>query len=153
MYLSRIQMDRRDWGVRQCLQDCRDMHRSLMKLFSGSRQEAGVLYRFSPKTMQAYLLSAQKPQPERIPSGMRISNVADTASLENGFCNGACYNFDILGSPCKKVEPANGGNSRRRFLHTPAERLEWLRRKGWQNGFEIQQAQEEVQPALYGSLE
>ena len=150
MYLSRIQLDRRNPGIRQCMRDCQDMHRSLMGLFNSSRKEAGVLYRVFPKTMQVYLLSEKEPQAKQNMSGIEISGIQNIASLENYFHAGASYNFDILTSPCKKVEPDGGGNSRRRFLDTTAERLEWLRRKGWQSGFEVLEAQEELQQAFYG---
>ncbi|MFU0833391.1 MAG: hypothetical protein ACFWUC_10725 [Oscillospiraceae bacterium] len=150
MYLSRIQLDRRDPGVRQCLRNCEDMHRSLMRLFHGSRQEAGVLYRVSNETMKVYLLSEQKPQAENAVSGMFVSGIKDTSTLENNFRIGTCYDFDILVSPSKKVSMAGCKNSRRRLLRTAQERLDWMTRKSRQSGFEIQFMQEEIQPTLYG---
>ena len=83
MYLSRIQLDRRNPGIRQCMRDCQDMHRSLMGLFNSSRKEAGVLYRVFPKTMQVYLLSEKEPQAKQNMSGIEISGIQNIACLEN----------------------------------------------------------------------
>lgn len=141
MYLSRIKLDRNDPGVRQCLRNCQDMHRSIMKMFNTDRKSAGVLFRLSLENMTIYMLSCVEPK-QCVP-GMTITGTKDITDFERCISSDDVFDFDILLSPSKKVKEQDVKNSRRRFLRTAEERVQWMERKAEQNGFSIINCQEQ----------
>lgn len=155
MYLSKISLDMRAASVRQSLQDCGDMHRNIQKLFSASREAAGVLYRvYSDKTgCFVYVQSEQSPveSEETLRNGMRITASRDICAFENSFHAGRQFCFNLLTMPCKKVSDGTSKNSRRRILRMPEEHMEWLMKKGADNGFLILSAEETDGEVLHSS--
>lgn len=127
MYLSKISLDLCAVSVRQSLRDCGDMHRNIQKLFSASREDAGVLYRvYSDKTGNfVYVQSEQAPveTEETCRNGMRITASRDVSALESSFIAGRQFGFNLLTMPCKKVSDGVSKNSRRRSLRMPDERM------------------------------
>ncbi|MGN1410362.1 MAG: type I-E CRISPR-associated protein Cas6/Cse3/CasE [Eubacteriales bacterium] len=155
MYLSKISLDQRSASVRQSLYDCVDMHRNIQKLFSESRKEAGVLYRvYSDKTgCFIYVQSEQAPvESEEVRrNGMKITASRDIGEIENSFIPGRQFGFNLLTMPCKKVSDGVSKNSRRRILRAYDERMEWLMKKGSDNGFLILNAEETEGEVLHSS--
>lgn len=141
MYLSKFHLDIRNVMMRKCLADCQIMHRSVQRLFHCSREESGTLYRIDTQRLNIYIWSKIAPDITDIPEGMELLGVKNLQGMEDALQPGRCFRFDILAAPTKKV-PRRGGNSQRRFLRTPAERMDWLRRKGEQYGFAILCVQE-----------
>lgn len=152
MYLSRIVLDLRHPSVRQALRDCNDMHRNLMQGFpsvqveSLARDSANVLYRLVERREEVSLLVTSEAIPCRdalAARGYRLSadSPKDLSALEQVFTEGMVLRFELVTSPCKKLA-GNQKNSRRVYLQTPEERMQWLMRKAEQNGFEILEASE-----------
>lgn len=152
MYLSKIILDVRHPSARQALRDVNDMHRNLMAGFDipaaqgAPRAENHVLYRLFSNREQVYLLvsSAVRPDPRALSArGYHTEDamIRDVSALEGVLVNGKRLRFELLASPCKKVD-AGGKNSRREFLKTPEERMAWLCRKGEQGGFQVLVADE-----------
>lgn len=152
MYLSRIALDLRNPSVRQALRDCNDMHRNLMQGFGAfqadeaARRRACVLYRLVERRDEISLLVSSAVAPERQALAARGFVMAsdspkDVSGLEQAFEAGRLLRFELLASPCKKVS-GTGKNSRRAFLRTEPERMEWLRKKAEQGGFEVIEVRE-----------
>ena len=155
MYLSKISLDLRSASVRQALYDCADMHRNIQKLFSDSRKEAGVLYRvYSDKSGSSiYVQSEQAPvESEEVRrNGMKITASREVSAIENSFIQGRQFGFNLLTMPCKKVSDGFSKNSRRRILRLSEERMDWLIKKGRDNGFLILNAEETEGEILHSS--
>ena len=152
MYLSKIILDIRHPSVRQALRDVNDMHRNLMAGFEGqsargtARADQQVIFRLFSRRDQIYLLvsSQERPNADKLAArGFRTEPalIRDISPLKGVFKKDACFRFEVLASPCKKVG-GESKNSRRVFLDTPEERLEWFRRKAEQGGFEVLYANE-----------
>lgn len=158
MNLSCLQLEIRSPAVRQCLSDCQDMHRTLMKAFpqadeGHSREVSGVLYRVMQKELDTmvYVLSKTAPDWQAIAGqGFVTLGVKDVSSLPRTFSNGKRYAFDALLCPTKKV-PNPRGNSRRLFLSSSEERRLWLERKAGQSGFALEWFREEGQSRERGA--
>lgn len=153
MYLSKISLDLRTASARQSLHDCGDMHRNVQKLFSTSREDAGVLYRvYSDKTgSYIYIQSKRAPAEteDSLNNGMRITAIRNISALESSFSKGRRLGFNLLTAPCKKISDGVSKNSRRRILRTPDERIQWLMKKGSDNGFVVLAAEETDGELLY----
>ncbi len=150
MILSKFGLDVRTPQGRRCIRDCQDMHRSIMRLFHCTRQEGSILYRVHSRKLMVYILSAWEPDLKDIPKGMKFIGQKDLTPWEDAIEKGQCYRFDILVSPYKKVAQEGSNNSRRRFLHTMEERMEWMVRKAGQCGFELIQIQENECRSIQG---
>lgn len=153
MYISKVILDRRAPSIWQCLSNCQDMHRNIMKMFESSRKEAGVLYRMYLKNSEAsvYVLSQIEPINAELPHGMKLIGTKEISSLINTFNKGECFAFDLLAAPSKKIDIENKKNSRRRALQTQEERLEWLNSKAASGGFIINSVQECGKERYYGT--
>jgi|GEM_PF-636065 len=151
MYLSKIKLNPRDPGVKQCLRNCEDLHRSLMRIFACSRKDAGVLFRLSSDRLQLYLLSKTAPKKEAMPSGMELIGVRDMSEFELRIQNGKVFSYNVIASPTKKVKTENNKNSQRRFLLSSDERRKWLDRQAKNNGFIIKSVQEKTQSSMFGA--
>ena len=146
MYLSKINLDIRHPSVRQALRDANDMHRNLMAGFDSARAKGHILFRVFSHRDQMYLLVASDEKPDIPTLATRgfhtgAALIRDVTPLKQAFIPGRCFRFELLASPCKKVE-GEGKNSRRFFLDTVEARADWLRRKGAQGGFQILQVDE-----------
>lgn len=145
MYLSKLEIDMRSPSARQALLDCQDMHRNLMRAFTCSRREAGVLYRLekSAKSVMLYVFSMQEPAWERLADqGYRCCGVKEISALRTRCVQGDILAFSLRACPTRKVF-TGGKNSRRVFLKTEEERLAWLRRQAEKGGFELLAVREE----------
>ena len=71
MILSKFHLDISSQAGRNCVRDCQNMHRSIMRLFHCARKDGNILYRFNPDKMDVYILSEQIPDLQDIPKGMR----------------------------------------------------------------------------------
>lgn len=147
MILSMGELDLSSPGIRQCLKNAHDMHRTVMKLFAqaetpAARQELGVLYRVqrTPRGIRLYILSKQAPQ--RACEGIALESKPVDAAVAS-LTTGRQLRFDLLALPSKKL-PRPDGNSRRVALATPQERLAWLQNMGEKHGFEVLWAREEA---------
>ncbi|SFA79078.1 type I-E CRISPR-associated protein Cas6/Cse3/CasE [Selenomonas ruminantium] len=143
MYLSKLHLDIRSPYTKKCLHDCQIMHRSIQRMFDSDRQSSGVLYRLNPQRLNVYVWSAKEPDKEEIPAGMQLIGCRDFTDIEQRIYEGQCYRFNLLAVPSKKVAKEGKKNSQRRFLYSLEEQVEWLQRKGEQNGFSILQVQQE----------
>lgn len=150
MYLSRLDLQLSSPAIRQALRNCQDMHRTLMKAFDCTREEAGLLYRVM-KTDQSIFIYAQSktlPQWERIEkSGYRCVKTQDISALPERFQDNAVLRFSLLAVPAKKVK-GEGKNSKRVLLRGTEERIDWLKRQGEKNGFILLEAHEAAKEQL-----
>ena len=150
MYLSRLDLQLSSPAVRQALRNCQDMHRTLMKAFDCTREEAGLLYRVM-KTDQSIFIYAQsmaRPQWEHIEkSGYRSVKTQDISALPDRFQENAVLRFSLLAVPAKKVK-GEGKNSKRVLLRGREERMPWLKRQGEKNGFVLLEAHEAAREQL-----
>ncbi len=144
MYLSRIDLNISSPAVRQALRNCQDMHRTLMKAFDGTREEAGMLYRIirTDEAIFIYVQSIVSPQWERIEkSGYRCTRMQDISAVLEKLKRDTVLRFFLLACPSKKVK-GEGKNSQRVLLRGAEERLEWLKREGEKHGFSLLEAHE-----------
>lgn len=142
MILSRFKLDIRNVYGRKCVEDCQIMHRSVMRLFHCQRQAGKVLYRFHSQKQVVYILSEKEPDLEDIPAGMHFERKKDMSAWEAQLEEGQSFRFNLLASPTKKVAMEGANNSRRRFLRSQQERVDWLNRKAEQAGFSLVQVHE-----------
>ena len=144
MYLSRIDLRVSSPAVRQTLHDCQDMHRTLMKAFDCTREEAGMLYRVirTDAAILIYVQSVACPQWDRIEnSGYQCTKMRDISSLLDHLRENTVLRFSLLACPAKKVK-GDGKNSKRVLLRGTEERLDWLKREGEKHGFALLEAHE-----------
>ena len=144
MYLSRIDLRISSPAVRQTLRDCQDMHRTLMKAFDCTREEAGMLYRVirTDAAIYLYVQSMACPQWDRIEkSGYQCTKMRDISGLSDQLRQNTVLRFSLLACPAKKVK-GDGKNSRRVLLRGTEERLDWLKREGEKHGFVLLEAHE-----------
>lgn len=142
MILSLLTLDLRSPSVRQSLQDCQDLHRSIMRAFDTGRSDAKVLYRLvrSEKNIQVYVQSIAEPQWERIESnGFHCERIKDISRLPESFRTEQALRFSLFACPSKKVA-GEGKNSKRVILRGEEAQLDWLKRQGEKNGFIILEA-------------
>ncbi len=144
MYLSRIELRISSPAVRQTLRNCQDMHRTLMKAFDCSREEAGMLYRVvrTDAAIFIYVQSTVCPQWDRIEkSGYLCTRMQDISALSDRLRLNTVLRFSLLACPSKKVK-GDSKNSRRVLLRGTEERLDWLKREGEKHGFILLEAHE-----------
>ncbi|MFI3169664.1 MAG: type I-E CRISPR-associated protein Cas6/Cse3/CasE [Faecalibacterium sp.] len=157
MYLTKIQPNMRHPGVRHCMTNCHDMHRTLMSGFSdvptqSARADIGLLYRIIPGTPTTIWLSSKvTPDPQNLENkGFIVLGTRCFSPLEQAFFAGQTLRFELLAVPSKKT-PTTGKNSRRSYLKTQEERTQWLIRKGEQNGFKLLHLAERQEEKIVGS--
>lgn len=155
MYLSKIEMEISDPGVRAALQDAQKMHRLVTGTVGTSRKESELLYRCRTQgtKVQLYLYSSVPVDPKRLLPCMEFVGQRDLTDWLNGMEEGQVLGFDLLTMPFHKVSDDNGRNSRRRVLRTLEERLTWLSGKAEQNGFSIVEAQESSEKKMMAAHE
>lgn len=152
MYLSCFTLDVADASVRQCLRDAHDMHRSIMSGFpfvqeEEARLKAQALYRLEGDgPSKLYVLSACRPDWSRLKPGFRpmAGSPKNLEAMTSALTAGSRLRFDLLAIPAKKTG-MEGRNSKRVFLGDVEERVQWLKRKAEQSGFELVWCREEGQ--------
>jgi CRISPR system Cascade subunit CasE len=153
IYLSRLAPDLRSREARRDLDDCMAMHRTLMSAFPDqlsdegrARAEAGVLYRLDSSGDRPYILvqSTAPPNWGKLPPKWLRADVPATVKQIGGVMAGIevgrRLRFKLVANPTRKIDTKTreGGtksNGRRVELRGESECLEWLARKGEQNGF------------------
>lgn len=143
IYLSKFQLDISAPGVRQCLANAQDMHRSLMKPFGDTRQEIGLLYRLvaSNSAFTLYVQTGELPDWSSLePYGFHCIGTKDISALTRLYAENAVLRFSLAAYPSKMVKDGSK-NSKRMPLHNDDERLEWLTRAGDKYGFSILSAE------------
>lgn len=153
MYLSKIVLDRRSPSVRQCLKNCQDMHRNVMKMFSSDRKEGNILYHCFVKGANTvlWLLSDEQPSSLLKNNGMKIAASREMTDVIESYKDGVLLSFELLAVPSKKLAGQNDEKGRRRFITLPEERMAWLGRKAAAGGFEIVSARENDRVKIYGN--
>ncbi len=148
MYLSKLALNLRHPGARQCLRNCQDMHRSLLSAFQDcgvgrTRAQVGMLYHLSQEASPTlWLSSLAKPNCKTLAQkGFSVAGIKDVSGLQQTLKAGTLLRFRLLAVPCKKVQ-GEGKNSKRRYLKQEEERSSWLARKAEQNGFYVHQSME-----------
>ena len=142
MILSLLLLDLGSPSVRQCFQNCQDLHRNIMKAFDAPRSEAKVLYRVirSERNIQIYVQSSAKPQWDRIePNGFKCVKEKDISQLPDSFRTDQVLHFSLFACPSKKVA-GDGKNSKRVILRGEENQIEWLKRQGEKTGFSLLEA-------------
>lgn len=157
MYLTHLELRIQNPGARQCLANCHDMHRSLMKGFpqyeaGSARANAKMMYRVIANDTggTVFMQSAEKPnlaQYERLSPDVRQTQ--DISALQDRLKNHTFWGFELLAIPCKK-EAREGRISHRVFLKTGEERLQWLERQAERRGFRIADAYEKSTELING---
>lgn len=144
MYFSKLMLDVRNPSARQALRNCQDMHRNLMQAFDEDRRESVFLYRLieTRDRLEIYALSGIEPRWDRIAKlGHRYVGMRDVSALREMYRENAVLHFELLTSPTIKHR-FDGKNSRRVFLRTESERLDWLERQANKGGFYLLEAHE-----------
>jgi len=149
MYLSKYRIDIRNPSVRVNLQNPQEMHRSIMSAFlelQGEEQRSAgkILYRlfYTDKETILFLSSVEKPNSETLAQrGLVLQGTIETERMKDLFQEGTYWNFDLLSMPSKKII-GEGKNSKRVYLTQSTERMNWLQKKGLQNGFTLISVQE-----------
>ena len=156
MYLTKFSLDPRHPSVRQCLRDCHDMHRTVMKAFPDSVDRLGgsVLFRLmTPKNESPilYLSSSLEPNASRLEeNGFRALAVREISALRQAFVSGSCWRFDLLVCPSKKIQIEGRRNSPRVCLYRPEEQDIWMQNKADQNGYRLLSYTANGQSRIYG---
>lgn len=159
VYLSRLVLNLRNWAARRDLADCCHMHRTVMAAFPSlprqrdARAELGALFRVDVSRASGATIvlvqSAVEPDWSHLPHGYLEPNPPSGASLSCKPLDGALaavedgdvLRFRLRANPSRKIDTKTGSDGRRRNgkrveLRGDDERLDWLRRKGQQGGFE-----------------
>jgi len=144
MYLTHLELDIKNPGARQCLANCHDMHRSLMKGFpqyesESPRETAKMLYRVisNNKGASVFMQSEEKPELSRyVLLSPEVRETQNIDALYEKMEIQKIWGFELLAVPTKK-QSREGKTSHRVFLKTEVERTEWLKRQSLSRGFKI----------------
>lgn len=144
MYLTKLELDLRNPGIRAALLDAQKLHRLVTGLFQCARKDAELLYRCRSRGIctDLYMYSACSIDPAKIVPGMRLVAQRDVTLWLESMENGDVFSFQLVTAPFRKVAEDGARNSRRRALRTREERLAWLQRKAEQGGFRLLSAEE-----------
>ena len=157
MYMTCAAIDRHHPSARQALVDCCDMHKNIMRLYSISGHNMArcvekILYRIVEQQNEVllYLTSNRLPDMQQA-SWVKPHTVrqCDLQPLVNRFASGQSFSFDLLTHPSKKMR-RTGANSRRVFLKTAQERVDWLKHQGEKGGFRVLGLQEDTPFDVHG---
>jgi CRISPR system Cascade subunit CasE len=138
LWLSLIELDQRHRVVRAALGDARARHRIVLAGFPGatSRQQAGVLYSYTPPTAdqppQLVVQSTTKPDWSHLPGqqSRSIPQVQDIARFWDQVSTAEPYLFRLTASPCRGVGGHGGNRIRgtRTPIPDPIAQVDWLAR-------------------------
>lgn len=137
MYLTKLELDLKNPGIRAALLDAQKLHRLVTGLFQSARKDAEILFRCRGRGIctDLYMYSASPVDPDRVLPGMRLAAQRDVTSWLESMEAGDVFSFQLVTAPYRKVAEDGARNSRRRALKTQEERLAWLQRKAEQGGF------------------
>lgn len=147
IFLSRVIINSVAPQRRKMLNDCYELHRSIMSAFpdekGNARQKFNVLFSMRTKenTTEIIVQSGIKPDWERSSLCPRYANERWECKEIGGIIEAAVkkrktFFFQLVASPTKKIA-SEGKNSKRVLLHKEEDQIDWLLRKGRQNGFEV----------------
>ena len=144
MYLTKIELDLTNPGIRAALRDTQKLHRLVTGLFQCTRKDAEMLFRCRARGIYTdlYMYSACPVEPARVLPGMRLLAQRDVTPWLDAMEAGDVFSFQLVTAPFRKAAEDGARNSRRRALRTQEERLAWLQRKGDQGGFLLLSAEE-----------
>lgn len=157
MYLSHIAFDIQNSWTRQSLKDCHDMHRTIMQAFpdtnTSPRSRHHVLYRLHLKSESptAFVQSEVEPSWDALSQkGVTLLQSRNTNRVISCLIENKQLGFHLLACPTKKVSRENK-LSARIYLNKPEDRMEWMKRKSEENGFELINCWEQEEITVYGS--
>jgi len=147
IFLSRVVINSVVPQRRKMLYDCYELHRSIMSAFPDEKGDArrnfDVLFSIQIKENIAELIvqSSIKPDWEQSSLNPRFTDETFRCKEIGGIIEEALkkqkfFLFQLTASPTKKIY-SEGKNSKRILLTKEEEQIDWLTRKGQQNGFEI----------------
>lgn len=145
MFLSKIELNLKNFAVRNGLRNAQDMHRNVQKYFDKERKDLNILYQFCDTgNIPAVYVQSDVPPKETedtIRNGMRIVYCRDMAESMKKLRNGQYCRFNLVATPTK-TDP----DPERKYKNPPRHRLykdedlaAWINRKAEAGGFEIVQ--------------
>jgi CRISPR system Cascade subunit CasE len=154
MYLSRLTLNPRSGYARRDLADVYQLHRTIMSAFAptaagAARSSLGVLFRVEPEAPLPVVLVQSQQEPRwELPQGYLAPGTnaqsKPIAELLDAIAAGRTYRFRLLANPTRKIARFHETSARMRQgsrvdLRRDADRLEWIKRKGNQHGFQLAQ--------------
>lgn len=144
MYLSKFLLDPASRQVQSEIANRYELHRTLTAQFpQNSRASIGLLYRIELPVQQTYqpismLVQTQiKPDWKVIVQSGLLIEPPLVKSFDPVFGDGKIFFFRLLGNPTvRRKQP--GGKSKRVGLYTDDEQMDWINRKAFLGGFDIQ---------------
>lgn len=159
MYLSLLTLEARSAEVQRDLRDPQALHRTVMRAFPdvldpevGARAHLGVLHRleFERRTgrLLLYVQSEVAPDWRILPAGYLApggDRVKPVASTYQALQPGRILRFRLRANPTRKIDTKSGPNGEKRNgrrvpINGEKAQIDWLVRKGEENGFELLQA-------------
>ena len=143
MFLTKAEIDLASRIGAECIRDMQRLHSIVTGLCNGTQYDNHVVYRSHVETNKIIVYFYSDCGAVKTVPGVIITGERDVSSWVDHFVNLQTYQFDIYAIPSKKVKVEGKKNSSRRLLMNLGERLDWLKRKAEQNGFEIIGVQEQ----------
>ncbi len=139
MYLTKLEFDLSNAGVRSALRDSQKMHTLVTGCFGVRRKDADILFcsRVRGAVLDLYVYSDRPVISERLMKGMNLAAQKDVTMWLDSMKDGQIFGFRLSTMPFRKVAEPGVRNSRRRALRTQEERLAWLKGKAEKGGFDI----------------
>ena len=153
MYLSHLTFNPRSRDVRRDLADIYQLHRTIMSAFAPSSNETarkalGVLFRVEPDPtpMPIVLVQSHEEPYWELPQGYLAPGTEaqskPISQLLDSISEGRRYRFRLVANPTRKVARFDENQVRMRQgtridLRRDEDRLEWIKRKGSQHGFQL----------------
>ena len=120
MYLAKYELDMKEPQARRAVSDKQNLHSLVQTMFNTDRKTSDVLYRLNGR----FLYMSSNKEPANI-EGLRFINGRSVEEVDG------VRGFSIVTIPRKGVD------RKKLSLKTEEQRIEWLRRQGRKNGFEI----------------
>lgn len=146
MFLIKLKLKLDNSSAKWCIMNCQKMHQHLMDLFSMSRKEAGVLYRFDIKNHVLYVLSSVWPQIHET-SMFKVLGLKPVDDIISSFVVNSCFSFNLLTYPYK----TNFLTGKKTSIRDEDGIAAWLERKGRQHGFSVLSQNVFSRITLFGS--
>lgn len=142
MYITRLKLTEKFTNYYKG--DMQKIHRFIQSLFECSREVSNTLYRIheTKDGIILYIQSATKPKkPKDEHHYIENIKIVDATNLYNSIENGKIVSLLVQTSPYKKTT-VNTSKKARIIYKKKDERIDWMKRKGRQNGFEIMTIEE-----------
>ncbi len=136
MYLSKIKLNLASSFVRKGFNNSEELHKNVQSFFGTDRLSSKSLYRVQTIGPNAFLYVLSSKTPSESDNIGDIVGSKDITNFIDSFSNGNIFKFSCLAVPAKKIS-SNGGPSKRKFLRSTEEKIEWLNRQSAKSGFEI----------------